>query len=345
MYELACLYPSLYFETSTATRFDLESMYALMTDPIFNLVSSMCILITLIFLLIGVALVFEKAGEKWWKALIPFYCEWTETKVAGAPASWFWVFISLYVVGGFILALGFSLFGLAMEIGIMGPNAGLLAASIVFMFASKPFFIVGAIFYGRILYKLSRAFGKGLGFALGLLFLGPIFWMILAFDKSQYQPVAEEGPAHSGYPSVVQQSPYQHYQQMPPAAQQGQFSQYPQQQVPHMHPPSPQVQAQIPQEQQPYPQQTYGQYGQQPTQPYGQTPPDAVSAAAVPYVDATLGQQPAPASYAGPKRLSRAAIVGIILLILIPLGSCCIWAEYVINVAGQTGFGSTSPYF
>lgn len=34
--------------------------------------------------------------------------------------------------------------------------------------------------------RLAKAFGKGVGFALGLMFLGPIFYMILGFGSSTY---------------------------------------------------------------------------------------------------------------------------------------------------------------
>lgn len=34
--------------------------------------------------------------------------------------------------------------------------------------------------------KLAKAFGKGTGFGLGLIFLGPIFTMILGFGKAEY---------------------------------------------------------------------------------------------------------------------------------------------------------------
>lgn len=37
--------------------------------------------------------------------------------------------------------------------------------------------------------KLAKVFGKGIGFTLGLIFLGPIFQLILAFDSSEYQGV------------------------------------------------------------------------------------------------------------------------------------------------------------
>lgn len=33
---------------------------------------------------------------------------------------------------------------------------------------------------------LARVFGKGIGFALGLIFLGPLFLMVLAFGPAQY---------------------------------------------------------------------------------------------------------------------------------------------------------------
>lgn len=37
---------------------------------------------------------------------------------------------------------------------------------------------------------LSKAFGKGVGFAVGLFLLGFIFIPILGFGKAQYQPIA-----------------------------------------------------------------------------------------------------------------------------------------------------------
>lgn len=37
---------------------------------------------------------------------------------------------------------------------------------------------------------VARAFGKGIGFAIGLILLAPIFYMILGFGSAQYQ-----GPA------------------------------------------------------------------------------------------------------------------------------------------------------
>ncbi len=38
-----------------------------------------------------------------------------------------------------------------------------------------------------IMLELAKAFGKGTGFALGLIFLSPIFMLILGFGDAQYQ--------------------------------------------------------------------------------------------------------------------------------------------------------------
>lgn len=39
---------------------------------------------------------------------------------------------------------------------------------------------------------IARNFGKGVGFALGMIFLGFIFYPILGFGDAQYRPVAHE---------------------------------------------------------------------------------------------------------------------------------------------------------
>ena len=47
--------------------------------------------------------------------------------------------------------------------------------------------IVNIIFLVMLLNGISTAFGKGVGFTFGLLFLSIIFWPILAFDNSSYK--------------------------------------------------------------------------------------------------------------------------------------------------------------
>ena len=51
--------------------------------------------------------------------------------------------------------------------------------------------LVNVIFIFILWFDLAKAFGKGAGFALGLIFLNPIFILILGFGSAQYVgPVA-----------------------------------------------------------------------------------------------------------------------------------------------------------
>ena len=64
--------------------------------------------------------------------------------------------------------------------GIAGENGGILA--IVGLILS----IVGLLIALIDVHKLSKSFGHGIGFTLGLLFLNPLFTLILAFGSSKY---------------------------------------------------------------------------------------------------------------------------------------------------------------
>lgn len=54
----------------------------------------------------------------------------------------------------------------------------------LFLITLIPF--VGSIFALVLLFKLALAFGKGVGYGLGLLFLTPIFMCMLAFGDAEY---------------------------------------------------------------------------------------------------------------------------------------------------------------
>lgn len=116
--------------------------------------------------------IFAKAGEKGWKALIPFYSEYINYKIAWDGR----IYIALLVgtVASFLLG---SIFGLI--------NAGL--GMVVSVLTSTV--VAGAkAVAGMILqFKMSRAFGKGDFFAVGLYFLSNVFTAILAFGECEYK--------------------------------------------------------------------------------------------------------------------------------------------------------------
>ena len=54
--------------------------------------------------------------------------------------------------------------------------------------------IVNIVIWIIVSIDLAKSFGKGTGFALGLIFLAPIFYLILAFGSAQYVgPAAAPG--------------------------------------------------------------------------------------------------------------------------------------------------------
>ena len=115
-----------------------------------------------ILLVVALWKIFEKAGEQGWKSLIPVYSSYMIYKIAW-DARAFWVAIVLGLLSSFL-----------MGIPLIGPVLG----------------IVGSLIAGLIeivcSVKLAKAFGHSGWFAVGLIFLSPVFILILAFDKSEY---------------------------------------------------------------------------------------------------------------------------------------------------------------
>ena len=60
---------------------------------------------------------------------------------------------------------------------------------LILMFIPLVNIIVGII----VTADIARNFGKGIGFTLGMIFLGFIFYPILGFGSAQYRPVARAG--------------------------------------------------------------------------------------------------------------------------------------------------------
>lgn len=109
--------------------------------------------------------IFTKAGEAGWKSIIPVYSDYISYKIAW-QTSYFWLVFILGIIASCIQNPG-------------GDSAMLL------MLASLIKIIAGII---SIIYsiKLARAFGRGIGFALGLIFLQPIFMLILGLGNDHY---------------------------------------------------------------------------------------------------------------------------------------------------------------
>lgn len=118
-----------------------------------------------IILVIGLWKVFEKAGEEGWKALIPFYNFYILFKISGMPML-FWLQMGCTAVAGVIYFVSKLLF---------------------FLYPIGWIFTIGAFVIQLLMWtNLSKAFGHGLGYAIGLWLLNPVFIILLGFGSSRY---------------------------------------------------------------------------------------------------------------------------------------------------------------
>lgn len=116
--------------------------------------------------------IFTKAGEKGWKAIIPFYSSYTMYKISWKTSVW-WIMLAVSIVCGGI--------GAAMLSSSTTASPSVIGL-ILYYAAAIVTLVIQIIFY----VKLAKSFGKGGGFAVGLIFLNIIFMLILAFGSAQY---------------------------------------------------------------------------------------------------------------------------------------------------------------
>ena len=112
--------------------------------------------------------IFTKAGEAGWKSIIPVYSDYVSYRIAW-QTSYFWLTFILGIVASCIQ-------------GFANPDGN---NTMLLMIVSLIRIVIAVI---SILYsfKLAKAFGRGTGFALGLIFLSPIFMLILGFGNDRY---------------------------------------------------------------------------------------------------------------------------------------------------------------
>lgn len=136
-------------------------------------------LILLVIYILAYWFILSKAGEPRWKALIPFYSTYTVFKL-----TWNTKMFALYM-------------GLAVITNILVWMGGTAAvASYLFSLGTMVVSILSCV-------KLGLSFGKGPGFIIGLVFLNPIFLLILAFDGSRYLgPEGKRAAAGGGIDSM-----------------------------------------------------------------------------------------------------------------------------------------------
>lgn len=120
-------------------------------------------LIVGILTIIAMWKIFTKAGEAGWKSIIPIYNAYILFKICW-ETKYFWILFLVAFLGGFL--------------------SGLIPAiaTVVTIIAG----IIEIVIYIILDVKLAKAFGKGTGFAVGIVLLNTIFTLILGFGSSTY---------------------------------------------------------------------------------------------------------------------------------------------------------------
>lgn len=135
-------------------------------------------LILLVLIIVAGARILHKAGDRWWKILIPVYGSYSLYKAADST-DLFWGQIALTVATN-LIARVMAQSAVRNTFYLEKPN--LDAVYIVYAIAA----VIGLIITWIFCIKLAEAFGKGKLFAVGLLLLTPVFYMILAFGSAQH---------------------------------------------------------------------------------------------------------------------------------------------------------------
>lgn len=233
------------------------------------MIAIMCLalLAYVVLAIIGVWKMFKKAGRPGWASIIPFYNVWVLGDIVfqskGKKIGYLVSTIAYTVLAGMsgttnlTMTLGSSTYSYSSS--AVSGNAVVSGLLTIAAIAYLVFSILAAI-------STAKAYGKGGGFAVGLIFLGPIFYMILGFSKNIFYIGPEGIPANGVYPPGAYPQAQQPYAQMP----QGQAYQPPQAYQPQAQPYQAQPYQQ-PQQAQAQPQtQAYQPQVQPQAQPYQQ---------------------------------------------------------------------------
>lgn len=141
-----------------------------------------------VFLTIAQYKLFIKAGEKGWKALIPFYSIFVSHHLIGMSHIWFILDI-VFWAGDIIIEL----------IGNVPHwlDRGFFSVAIILTIISEIIHIA----------KLCYCYTKSELFGIGLFVFPPLFSMILAFDGSEYNPPLKHKEQHEKNKGTNQEHP------------------------------------------------------------------------------------------------------------------------------------------
>lgn len=133
--------------------------------------------------------IYEKAGIKGWKALIPCYEEYIRFKMVGHNKLYV-PYLALSVVSGVVSLVYTSILALEGVTSLVDALIGTefeMNSDLTMLFWSNLILLVGVYLIKLLInIKISLSFGKKHLFGVGLAILPVLFAPILAFGKAEY---------------------------------------------------------------------------------------------------------------------------------------------------------------
>lgn len=126
------------------------------------IIAAIIVIAIIVLMIIALCKIFTKAGEKWWKAIVPIYSSWIQTKIVGLAWWWFLIFVVLTAL-----------------VSREGQDANYVLTWCVLLVSFNYNF------------NLAKKFGKSNGFAVLNTILPVIGLPILAFGSAKYDKDAK----------------------------------------------------------------------------------------------------------------------------------------------------------
>ncbi len=143
-----------------------SNIYLLIITCVFS--AAVCVLA-----IVAMWLLFEKAGEGGWKAIIPIYNLYTLFKLAWNEKTFWEVFICavcMSIIYAVLVNFGYNIGDFVIFLWVCNCLLGIWILIDIIVLCTQ----------------IAFAYGRGWGFAIGMVFLTLIFICILAFGKSKY---------------------------------------------------------------------------------------------------------------------------------------------------------------
>ena len=118
--------------------------------------------------------ILTKAGEKGWKSLIPVYNVYISHHIVGMSHIWFILEVVTWII----------------EVILELVNGLPSWTALVFGIFTAVFTLVSELIH---ILKMCSCFGKGTAFKIGMILIPDLFFLIIAYGRSEYQK-----PVHSG---------------------------------------------------------------------------------------------------------------------------------------------------